>query len=115
MYISNVSPSPNSHNGSPAQSFLEMLSSGPSRSPSPARPPTVDHEDVNKPSLTNWGFQHLEGNVSVRILIDKLKITYNYIKKLSIHRILYIYKQLNIILIKILKIMNVCRNMRTEN
>lgn len=62
MYISNVSPSPNSHNGSPAQSFLEMLSSGPSRSPSPARPPTVDHEDVNNPSLTNWGFQHLEGN-----------------------------------------------------
>lgn len=69
MYISNVSPSPNSHNGSPAQSFLEMLSSGPSRSPSPARPPTVDHEDVNNPSLTNWGFQHLEGNVSIKILI----------------------------------------------
>ncbi|XP_025154132.1 protein FAM13A isoform X2 [Harpegnathos saltator] len=62
MYISNMSPSPTSHNGSPAQSFLEMLSSGPSRSPSPARPPTVDHEDVNNPSLTNWGFQHLEGN-----------------------------------------------------
>ncbi|XP_036143123.1 protein FAM13A isoform X2 [Monomorium pharaonis] len=62
MYISNVSPNPNNHNGLPAQSFLEMLSSGPSRSPSPARPPTVDHEDVNNPSLTNWGFQHLEGN-----------------------------------------------------
>ncbi|EZA59110.1 hypothetical protein X777_15751 [Ooceraea biroi] len=62
MYISNVSPSPNSRNGSPAQSFLEMLSSGPSRSPSPARPPTVDHEDINNPSLTNWGFQYLEGN-----------------------------------------------------
>ncbi|XP_032671195.1 protein FAM13A [Odontomachus brunneus] len=62
MYISSMSPSPTSHNGSPAQSFLEMLSSGPSRSPSPARPPTVDHEDVNNPSLTNWGFQHLEGN-----------------------------------------------------
>ncbi|XP_025991987.1 protein FAM13A isoform X3 [Solenopsis invicta] len=59
MYISNMSPTPNS---SPAQSFLEMLSSGPSRSPSPARPPTVDHEDANNPSLTNWGFQHLEGN-----------------------------------------------------
>lgn len=66
MYISNMSSSPNSQNGSPAQSFLEMLSSGPSRSPSPARPPTVDHEDVNNPSLTNWGFlQHLEGNVSI--------------------------------------------------
>lgn len=60
-----VSPSPNDHNGSPAQSFLEMLSSGPSRSPSPARPPTVDHEDGNNPSLTNWGFQHRPGNEEV--------------------------------------------------
>lgn len=60
--IYNVSPSPNSHNGSPAQSFLEMLSSGPSRSPSPCRPPTFDHEDLNNPSLTNWTFQHREEN-----------------------------------------------------
>ncbi|XP_054013995.1 protein FAM13A isoform X1 [Hylaeus anthracinus] len=58
--IYNVSSSPNSRNGSPAQSFLEMLSSGPSRSPSPARPPTVDHEDLNNPSLTNWTFQRHE-------------------------------------------------------
>jgi hypothetical protein len=65
MYISDISPNPNSRNGSPAQSFLEMLSSGPSRSPSPARPPTVDHEDINNPSLTNWGFQYLEGDVSL--------------------------------------------------
>nr|KAF7427000.1 hypothetical protein H0235_006694 [Vespula pensylvanica] len=63
--IYTVSPSPNDHNGSPAQSFLEMLSSGPSRSPSPARPPTVDHEDGNNPSLTNWGFQHRQGNEEV--------------------------------------------------
>ncbi|XP_076684997.1 protein FAM13B isoform X2 [Andrena cerasifolii] len=55
-----VSSSPHSRNGSPAQSFLEMLSSGPSRSPSPARPPTVDHEDLNNPSLTNWTFQRQE-------------------------------------------------------
>lgn len=47
------------------QSFLEMLSSGPSRSPSPARPPVVDHEDLNNPTLTNWGFQHRQGIVSL--------------------------------------------------
>ncbi|XP_029045639.1 protein FAM13B isoform X1 [Osmia bicornis bicornis] len=58
--IYNISSSPSSRNGSPAQSFLEMLSSGPSRSPSPARPPTVDHEDLNNPSLTNWTFQRQE-------------------------------------------------------
>ncbi|XP_066601313.1 protein FAM13A [Prorops nasuta] len=56
--IYNVSPSPPSHSISPAQSFLEMLSSGPSESPSPARPASADHEDSNNPSLTNWGFQH---------------------------------------------------------
>lgn len=71
MYISNVSSTPNKDGSSPAQSFLEMLSSGPSRSPSPARPPTVDHEDMNNPSLTNWGFQHLDGHVS--ILINNLR------------------------------------------
>ncbi|XP_076229031.1 protein FAM13A [Nomia melanderi] len=58
--IYNVSSGPNSRNGSPGQSFLEMLSSGPSRSPSPARPPTVGHEDLNNPSLTNWTFQREE-------------------------------------------------------
>ncbi|XP_076753209.1 protein FAM13B isoform X2 [Xylocopa sonorina] len=58
--VYNVSSSPNNRNGSPAQSFLEMLSSGPSRSPSPARPPTVSHEDLNNPSLTNWTFQRQE-------------------------------------------------------
>lgn len=84
MYISNVSPGPNSHNGSPAQSFLEMLSSGPSRSPSPARPPTVDHEDANNPSLTNWGFQHLEGNVNIWINFKNKKLyILNYIMKLN--------------------------------
>ncbi|XP_012272613.1 protein FAM13A [Orussus abietinus] len=57
-----LSPSRNSHNGPSRQSFLEMLSSGPSRSPSPARPPTFDPEDTNNPSLTNWGFQHREGD-----------------------------------------------------
>lgn len=46
-----------------SQSFLEMLSSGPSRSPSPARPPTVEHDDPNNPSLTNWGYQHRQINV----------------------------------------------------
>lgn len=39
-----------------------MLSSGPSRSPSPARPPTVDHEDLNNPSLTNWSFLRQEND-----------------------------------------------------
>nr|XP_012149382.1 PREDICTED: protein FAM13A isoform X2 [Megachile rotundata] len=60
--IYTISSSPNSRNGSPAQSFLEMLSSGPSRSPSPARPPTVDHEDLNNPSLTNWSFLRQESD-----------------------------------------------------
>ncbi|XP_015609193.1 protein FAM13A [Cephus cinctus] len=53
----------NSRNGSPGPSFLEMLSSGPSRSPSPVRPPILDHDDTNNPSLTNWGFQHRQGTV----------------------------------------------------
>lgn len=53
--------SPNIHSSGP--SFLEMLSGGPSRSPSPARPPIVEHEDSNNPTLTNWGFQHHTGNV----------------------------------------------------
>ncbi|XP_012262118.2 protein FAM13B [Athalia rosae] len=48
----------NNRNGAGGQSFLEMLSSGPSRSPSPARPPTVEHDDGINPSLTNWGFPH---------------------------------------------------------
>ncbi|XP_051175769.1 protein FAM13A [Leptopilina boulardi] len=52
--------SPSIHSSGP--SFLEMLSGGPSRSPSPARPPIVDHEDSNNPTLTNWGFQHHTGN-----------------------------------------------------
>ncbi|XP_043472213.1 protein FAM13A [Leptopilina heterotoma] len=52
--------SPNLNSSGP--SFLEMLSGGPSRSPSPARPPIVEHEDSNNPTLTNWGFQHHTGN-----------------------------------------------------
>lgn len=54
-----------------------MLSSGPSRSPSPARPPTVDHDDLNNPSLTNWTFQRQE-NVNIQLLfiaISLLRIT----------------------------------------
>lgn len=57
-----VSTTSNGQSGTSGQSFLEMLSSGPSRSPSPARPPTVDHEDANNPSLTNWSFQHRDDN-----------------------------------------------------
>lgn len=93
MCISSVSPNPNSRNDSPAQSFLEMLSSGPSRSPSPARPPTVNHEDVNNPSLTNWSFQHLEENVNIWLqiyscaTIDKT----NYITKNILNITLSIY------------------------
>lgn len=46
-----------------------MLSSGPSRSPSPARPPTVSHEDLNNPSLTNWTFQRQENVNNSRVLV----------------------------------------------
>ncbi|XP_046490393.1 protein FAM13A [Neodiprion pinetum] len=56
--IYSVSNHTNSHNKASGQSFLEMLSSGPSRSPSPARPPTVELDECSNPSLTNWGFTH---------------------------------------------------------
>ncbi|XP_034935925.1 protein FAM13A isoform X2 [Chelonus insularis] len=52
------SPGPNRRNGISGQSFLEMLSSGPSRSPSPVRPPLLDLEDSNNPVPTNWIFPH---------------------------------------------------------
>ncbi|XP_033193403.1 protein FAM13A [Bombus vancouverensis nearcticus] len=67
-----VSSNPNSCNGSPAQSFLEMLSSGPSRSPSPARPPTVSHEDLNNPSLTNWTFQRQENDEAADARVEAM-------------------------------------------
>lgn len=67
-----VSSSPSSCNGSPAQSFLEMLSSGPSRSPSPARPPTVSHEDLNNPSLTNWTFQRQENSEAADARVEAM-------------------------------------------
>ncbi|KZC05091.1 Protein FAM13A, partial [Dufourea novaeangliae] len=60
------------YNGSPGQSFLEMLSSGPSRSPSPARPPTVDHEDLNNPSLTNWTFQRQENGEAADARVEAM-------------------------------------------
>ncbi|XP_008214879.1 protein FAM13C isoform X2 [Nasonia vitripennis] len=44
------------------QSFLEMLSSGPSRSPSPVRPPPSEQEEVNNPTLANWSFQMRQSN-----------------------------------------------------
>lgn len=46
------------------QSFLEMLNSGPSRSPSPSRPP-FEQEDANNPTLANWSFQNRQNNVSI--------------------------------------------------
>ncbi|XP_006625036.1 protein FAM13A, partial [Apis dorsata] len=70
--IYNLSSNSNSCNGSPAQSFLEMLSSGPSRSPSPARPPTVSHEDLNNPSLTNWTFQRQENDEAVDARVEAM-------------------------------------------
>lgn len=62
-----------------------MLSSGPSRSPSPARPPTVSHEDLNNPSLTNWTFQRQE-NVN-----DKSISLYYYLFLIIILRINHIF------------------------
>lgn len=59
-----VSQGSNRSNGSTGQSFLEMLSSGPSRSPSPVRAIILDQEDLNNPVPTNWGFQHRPGDVS---------------------------------------------------
>ena len=41
----------------------------PRRSPSPARPPTVSHEDLNNPSLTNWTFQRQENVNNSRVLV----------------------------------------------
>ncbi|KOC70759.1 Protein FAM13A [Habropoda laboriosa] len=70
--IYNVSSSPNGRNGSPAQSFLEMLSSGPSRSPSPARPLIVSHEDLNNPSLTNWTFQRQENGEAADARVEAM-------------------------------------------
>ncbi|XP_076247200.1 protein FAM13A [Calliopsis andreniformis] len=67
-----VSSSPSSRNGSPGQSFLEMLSSGPSRSPSPARPPTVDHDDLNNPSLTNWSFLRQESGEAADARVEAM-------------------------------------------
>ncbi|XP_043268411.1 protein FAM13B [Venturia canescens] len=56
-----VSPGSNKSNSS-GQSFLEMLSSGPSRSPSPVRAHLLDREDLNNPVPTNWSFQHRSGS-----------------------------------------------------
>lgn len=50
---------------SEGQSFLEMLSSGPSRSPSPVRPPAIEPEEANNPTLANWSFQMRQSNVSI--------------------------------------------------
>ena len=47
------------------QSFLEMLNSGPSRSPSPVRPAPHEPDDANNPTLANWGFQIRQSNVSI--------------------------------------------------
>ncbi|KAL7296948.1 hypothetical protein TKK_0009388 [Trichogramma kaykai] len=49
-------------NGQQGQSFLEMLSSGPSRSPSPVRPPSSTPDDANHPTLANWGFHMRQNN-----------------------------------------------------
>ncbi|KAG8037433.1 hypothetical protein G9C98_005643 [Cotesia typhae] len=55
-------PDSNRRNQGTGQSFLEMLSSGPSRSPSPARPCSLDHEDSNNPVPTYWTFQSRQTN-----------------------------------------------------
>ena len=62
--IYSVSPGSNRANSSTGQTFLEMLSSGPSRSPSPVRALILDQEDSNNPVPTNWGFQHRPTTVS---------------------------------------------------
>ncbi|XP_026670360.1 protein FAM13B isoform X2 [Ceratina calcarata] len=67
-----ASSSPGSCNSSPAQSFLEMLSSGPSRSPSPARPPTIGQEDVYNPGLTNWAFQRQESDEAADARVEAM-------------------------------------------
>lgn len=64
-----------------------MLSSGPSRSPSPARPPTVSHEDLNNPSLTNWTFQRQENVNDSRNFIS----LYYYLFLIIILRINHIF------------------------
>ncbi|XP_014210463.1 uncharacterized protein LOC106640818 [Copidosoma floridanum] len=44
------------------QSFLEMLSGDPSRSPSPVRPPSLELDDANNPTIANWSFPIRQSN-----------------------------------------------------
>ncbi|XP_044001811.1 protein FAM13A isoform X2 [Aphidius gifuensis] len=56
-----------------SQSFLEMLNSGPSRSPSPARAlARASDEDPNDPEITNWHYQHLT-NENLNIINNEEK------------------------------------------
>ena len=43
---------------------MEMFNSGPSRSPSPARPPSFEPDDGSSQTLTDWGYQARQRTVS---------------------------------------------------
>ncbi|XP_063975714.1 protein FAM13A [Diachasmimorpha longicaudata] len=56
LYIESSTENNSSADETTGPSFLDLLSSGPSRSPSPVRARSLDHEDSNNPVPTNWSF-----------------------------------------------------------